>query len=158
MSRFSRLAGALIAPIFVDAGLTSVRNAERLVPRAEPFTTRVAETVPALPKDTRTLVRINGATQVAGGVLLALGKFRRPAALILIGSLIPTTLAGHPFWNEDDPGEQFAQRTQFWKNLAISGGLLLVLFDPARKSKRAKGRETKVRVTATRPNASSAAA
>jgi putative oxidoreductase len=138
MSRFSRLAGVLIAPIFVDAGMTSLRNAERLVPRAEPITARVTDAVPALPKDTRSLIRINGAAQVASGVLLALGKFRRLAALILIGSLIPTTLAGHPFWNEEDPGEQYGQRVQFWKNLAISGGLLLVLFEPVRKSKAKK--------------------
>ena len=47
------------------------------------------------------LVRVNGAVQVGAGVFLAIGKFRRPAAFALIGSIIPTTYAGHRFWEED---------------------------------------------------------
>ena len=47
--------------------------------------------------------------------------------------MIPTTLAGHSYWTHDDPAARAQQRTQFHKNLAMIGGLLLaVLDDPAR--------------------------
>jgi uncharacterized membrane protein YphA (DoxX/SURF4 family) len=45
--------------------------------------------------------------------------------------MIPTTLAGHPFW-ELEGAERKAQEVQFYKNLALIGGLLLAL--PARKA------------------------
>jgi putative oxidoreductase len=49
--------------------------------------------------------------------------------LALIGSLVPTTLAGHPFWKEEDPGQKMVQRINFQKNLAMIGGLLLAAVD-----------------------------
>jgi putative oxidoreductase len=41
--------------------------------------------------------------QVVGGALLALGKAPRLAASALAGSLIPTTLAWHAYWEHQDP-------------------------------------------------------
>jgi uncharacterized membrane protein YphA (DoxX/SURF4 family) len=41
--------------------------------------------------------------------------------------LVPTTLAGHRFWAEEDPQAKSMQRIQFLKNLAMFGGLLLVV-------------------------------
>ncbi len=70
------------------------------------------------------LVRVNGGAMVAGGAALAAGILPRAAALGLAASLVPTTLTGHPFWAEDDPGQRAAQRTQFLKNLALTGALL----------------------------------
>jgi putative oxidoreductase len=72
------------------------------------------------------LVRANGAVQVAAGTLLALGKSPRLAALVLAGSLVPTTYAGHAFWNEVDDEDRARQQIQFLKNLAVLGGLLTV--------------------------------
>jgi uncharacterized membrane protein YphA (DoxX/SURF4 family) len=71
-------------------------------------------------------VRGNGAAMVVGGAALVLGKAPRLAALGLIGSLIPTTLAGHPFW-EKEGAERKQQEVQFYKNLGLLGGLLLAL-------------------------------
>jgi putative oxidoreductase len=51
----------------------------------------------------------------------------RAAATGLIASLVPTTLAGHRFWEIDDPKQKSMQLTQFLKNLGLIGGLLLVL-------------------------------
>ncbi|MCL2394848.1 MAG: DoxX family protein [Acidimicrobiaceae bacterium] len=148
LSRFARM---LMAPIFVNSGINTFKSPGLVAGRVEQFTTKLAETVPALPKDTHTQVRINAAAQVAGGVLLTLGRFQRLGALILIGSLIPTTWAGHAFWNEDDPTTRAAQRTQFEKNLAIIGALLLVLVGPGRQAKAPKGGETRILVTAEAP-------
>jgi len=151
MPMLSRLARIMMAPIFVNSGINTFKSPGLVAPRVEAFTTKLAETVPALPKDTHTQVRINAAAQVAGGVLLALGRFPRVGAVILIGSLIPTTWAGHAFWNEDDPTTRAAQRTQFEKNLAIIGALLLVLVHPGRKAKAPKGGGTRILVTAETP-------
>jgi putative oxidoreductase len=47
---------------------------------------------------------------------------------VLAAGLVPTTLAGHPFWGV--PKEQrAAHRTQFLKNVSLLGGLLLAAVD-----------------------------
>ena len=74
-----------------------------------------------------TAVKINGATMVIGGILLALGIMPKVAAGALIGTLIPTTLVGHPFWQEEDPKAVAMQRTHFLKNLGLLGGLLWII-------------------------------
>jgi uncharacterized membrane protein YphA (DoxX/SURF4 family) len=82
-----------------------------------------------LPDDPETLVKINGAVQVGAGVLLAMGRLPRVASLALAGSLVPTTLAGHRFWEETDERKRASQRIQFFKNAAMLGGLLLAAVD-----------------------------
>lgn len=71
-------------------------------------------------------VRGNGAAMVAGGAALTLDKLPRLAALGLIVSMIPTTLAGHAFWKSDG-NERKTSEIQFLKNAGLVGGLLLVL-------------------------------
>jgi uncharacterized membrane protein YphA (DoxX/SURF4 family) len=66
--------------------------------------------------------------------MLALGILPKLAAAALFASLIPTTLAGHPFWKVEDDAGRKQQQTQFAKNLGLLGGLLLVMAD--RKAKR----------------------
>lgn len=73
-------------------------------------------------------VRLNGAVMVAGGVVLVSHVYPTVAALALVASLIPTTLAGHAFWQEDDPQARKAGRIQFLKNLGLVGGLLALAF------------------------------
>ena len=72
-------------------------------------------------------VVLNGAIMVVGGAALALGFFPKLAALVLLGSLVPTTLVGHPFWQEKDAASIKNQQVQFMKNLGLIGALLLVL-------------------------------
>lgn len=73
-----------------------------------------------------TAVRVNGAAMVAGGAALSLNVLPRSAALGLIASLVPTTIAGHGFWKHDDPGTRTTQRVQALKNLGLVGGLLAI--------------------------------
>jgi hypothetical protein len=63
-------------------------------PRAEP--SPAARTVD---RDRR-FVRANGIVQVAAASALALGVLPRVAAVVLVGSPVPETFAGHRFWNE----------------------------------------------------------
>jgi putative oxidoreductase len=72
-------------------------------------------------------VVLNGALMIVAGLLLGLGIAPRIAAALLIGSLVPTTLVGHPFWKEEPGPERSKQLLQFLKNLGLISGLLMVL-------------------------------
>ena len=79
-----------------------------------------------IPKPEQAVV-LNGATMIVAGFLLSLGIAPRVAATLLIGSMIPTTIVGHPFW-KDDPGPARENNViQFLKNLGLIGGLLMIL-------------------------------
>jgi putative oxidoreductase len=71
-------------------------------------------------------VRANGLTMTAAGSALALGVKPQMSAAVLAATLIPTTLAGHPFWEESSTEGRRAQTIQFLKNLSMFGGLLVV--------------------------------
>lgn len=64
--------------------------------------------------------------ELVGGTLLLLGWFTRVSCWILLIFLVPTTLIFHSFWLYDG-AESSLQLSMFLKNLAIFGGLLLVL-------------------------------
>ncbi|WP_428962838.1 DoxX family protein [Micromonospora fluostatini] len=127
------LARVMLSGIFVVSGARNLQNPSRLVPAAKPVTDRVAplieRTWSAVPTDTETLVRVNSAVQLGAGLMLATGRFTRPAALLLAGTLVPTTAAGHPFWSNDDPAERTQNQIHFLKNLGLFGGLLLAAAD-----------------------------
>jgi uncharacterized membrane protein YphA (DoxX/SURF4 family) len=91
----------------------------------EPLASHPEQHFEALPHDTVSWVRANGAVQVGAGSLLAVGKLPRLASLALLGSLIPMRYAGHRFWQEDDAERAAQQQIHFLKNLAVIGGLLL---------------------------------
>lgn len=122
------LARPMLAGVFVASGIDVLRNPEPRVAKAETVAPKLAEKV-GLPQDTELLVKINAATHVVAGTLLALGKLRRLSALALLGSMVPTTYAGHRFWEIDEPRQKSEQQVHFLKNLAIAGGLLLEVVD-----------------------------
>ncbi|GAA0390564.1 hypothetical protein GCM10009541_37060 [Micromonospora gifhornensis] len=127
------LARAMLSGIFLVSGARNFTQPERLVPAAEPITDRVTPLLqwihPSIPTDTATLIRANAAVQVGAGLMLATGRFTRPAALVLAGTLVPVTLAGHPFWRQEDPAQRHNHQTHFLKNIGLFGGLLLAAAD-----------------------------
>lgn len=132
------LARPLLSAIFIVQGANAIRNPEPLVPKAQPMADRLVPLVkraaPAqvgdrIPESTANLVRLNGAAQLLAGVALASGTGRRLGAAVLASSLVPTTLAGHAFWQESDKSVRATQKIQFMKNLGLLGGLLLAAVD-----------------------------
>jgi putative oxidoreductase len=121
----------MVASIFVIQGYDTFRRPERVAPLAEPVVRPLAERVSAVPAKTEQAVRVNGAVQMAAGTLLALGRFPRLSALALAATLVPTTLAGHRFWEADEEADQAQQRIHFLKNLSMFGGLLIAAADTA---------------------------
>ena len=138
MSLLRAIPRTMLASYFVAAGIKAIRDPESLVPAAEPLVDRVVPLVKEyapeqvagyVPENTVTLVRINGIAQLVGGAALATGKGRRLGALLLAGSLIPSTIAKHPFWTVQDPEERAQDRTHFLKNVSLLGGVLLASQD-----------------------------
>ncbi len=122
------LARPLLSAVFVSSGIDVWRRPGPRAKLAEPVTNKVAGPL-SLPPDPEQLVKINACLQVVGGLLLATGRFRRLAATALAASLVPTTLAGHRFWEFDEPAQRSQQRIHFLKNLGLLGGLILAMFD-----------------------------
>ncbi len=124
-----RIARPLVAASFVSGGIDTLRNPGPRVQKAETVAPQISERVPLLPNETDKLVKINALAQVVAGGLLALGRLPRLAAGALAVSLVPTTVAGHRFWEEDAPAQRAQQRIHFLKNVGLFGGLILASVD-----------------------------
>lgn len=129
MTLVRRAARPMLASMFVAGGLDALRNPEPRAEAAEKLTPMLHRLVPQLPDDTVMLVRLNGAVQITGGLAFAAGFLPRLTASALAASLVPTTLAGHRFWEEQDPPKRRNQRLHFIKNVGLLGGLLLASVD-----------------------------
>jgi uncharacterized membrane protein YphA (DoxX/SURF4 family) len=123
-----RIARPLLAASFISGGIDTLRNPEPRVEMAETVAPKVAEPLP-LPNETDQLVKINAVVQVVAGLFLAIGRLPRLAALALAGSLVPTTLAGHRFWEMDEGPQKAQQQIHFLKNVGLLGGLILAAVD-----------------------------
>ena len=74
------------------------------------------------------------AIQLGAGLMLVLGWKARHAAWLLIAYVLVATAAAHRYW-EYEPAYQLGQLGNFYKNLAIIGGLmLLAAFGPGKLS------------------------
>lgn len=111
MFRFIRR--ALLSAVFLSASVNVIQNAEHMTGPAEAL---------GLPEP-ENMVRLHGAVNLVGGLMLLLNIKPKLAAWALVGNLIPTTLGGHQFWAEDDEGAKMGQMIHFMKNLGILGGL-----------------------------------
>lgn len=127
------LARPLLGSIFFVGGYHALRNpgqfkeqarkvSDKLMPLAE------QRGIP-LPSDPAMLVRMNAATQLVAAAALATGRAPRLSAAVLAGTLVPTTVAGHAFWEESDPVQRTHQKVNFAKNLSVLGGLMLAAMD-----------------------------
>ena len=93
------LARPLLAGVFVYSGIDTLRNPSAKVPVATPI-------LDPLSKADRAGARADRHRQRRGrrsrpGSRSASGLFPRPAAAVLAASLVPTTFAGHRFWEQE---------------------------------------------------------
>jgi putative oxidoreductase len=120
-----RAAGRVaLAAMFITGGADALFDPGPRAPKAAEI---------GVPLDPEVAVRANGAAMLAAGTALALGVWPRLAAAVLAGSLVPTTLAGHPYWQVEDPAMRRQQRMHFFKNVGLFGGALLVLSERRRR-------------------------
>lgn len=137
MTLIRLVARPMLASMFFVGAVNSLKDTEGAAKRAQPVADKitraahsVAPTLP-IPKDPATLVRINAGTQILAGLGLATGRAPRLSAFTLAATLVPTTWAGHPFWREHDPVARSQQKTHFFKNVSMMGGVLLAGVDTA---------------------------
>lgn len=116
MSFLRFIARAAFAWIFITAGYGVLTKPGARVDL-------VAKNLPLLPRP-ELMVRLNGASMVAGGTALALGIKPRLAALELAATLVPTTYAAHRYWEQSDPAMRRNHQVHFNKNVSLIGGLL----------------------------------
>ena len=68
---------------------------------------------------------IGATVECVGGILIVTGFKTRPASLLMITFVIVATAISHRFWEFADAARR-AQESQFFKNLSIIGGFLLL--------------------------------
>lgn len=133
------IARSLISSIFVTGGVAAVKEPGGRTELVQKAFSKVG--VELAEPEAETLVKVNGAVMVGAGATFALGLFKKTSALALIGALVPTTVAGHPFWEETSPQARAGQQVQFLKNAAIVGGLIAACVgaEKAKSAKKSRG-------------------
>lgn len=115
------LAGrVLLSAIFLVSGFTKLTDTAGVSAHME------AQGIPSA----YALAIIAGLAEVLGGLAIMFGFLTRIGALGLIVYLIPTTLIFHDFWTMEG-GEAQMQMGRFLSNLAIMGGLALLVANGA---------------------------
>ena len=76
-------------------------------------------------------VLVTGAMLALGGLGVLLGVWVNLAILLLALFLIFVTPKMHAYWTITDPMMQMSERVNFYKNLALLGAVLMLLFIPA---------------------------
>ena len=133
-----RIARPMLAAPFVVLGVDALRQPGGRVEIARPVVEKLTEQADKVlpvqvPKDVEQWVRINAGVMVGAGTLFGLGRLPRLSALLLTGSMVPTTLAGHSFWEHEDEKTRKQQQIHFFKNVGLVGALLLASVDTAGK-------------------------
>ena len=73
--------------------------------------------------------------ELGGGILLLVGFKARWAGLVLAIFTLAAGILFHDYWDLTDAAQIAANKINFWKNVAISGGMLMVFaFGPGRYS------------------------
>ena len=70
---------------------------------------------------------IGAPLEFVGGLLILIGCATRYAAFAILIFTIAATLIGHRYWEFTNPAEYRAQHTQFFKNVSMMGGTMVLI-------------------------------
>lgn len=73
-------------------------------------------------------VPLSGVLAIAGALSILIGYRARLGALALIAFLVPVTFMMHPYWAAPDAMTAAMQKIAFLKNVAMTGGALLIAY------------------------------
>jgi putative oxidoreductase len=74
------------------------------------------------------LVPLAGVLALVGGLSVLVGFKARWGALLLVLFLVPVTLMMHNFWAVSDPQMAMIERVNFFKNVGLLGGALVIAY------------------------------
>jgi putative oxidoreductase len=117
MSLANTLGRGLLANMFIQNGFGAFLEPDSRAKKVE---------AAGLPQPRQSVI-LNGALMVLGGTMLAANIAPKLSARVLAACLIPTTFVGHLYWKEENPAAKANQKIHFFKNLAMLGGLLVVI-------------------------------
>lgn len=133
MSLSRKVARPMLASIFVVGATTALKNSTGTAQKADSVTSRLVPLAQRagipLPSDPESLVKLNAGVQMGAALALAAGRFPRLSAAVLAASLVPTTVAGHRYWEIEDPAQRTQQKLHFFKNVSLVGGLMIASTD-----------------------------
>src|SRR5579875_1558009 len=61
-----------------------------------------------------------------GGLAIVLGFLTNYAALLMLVFTLVATFTSHRFWQYTDPAQYRMQNINFWKNVSMMGGMILL--------------------------------
>lgn len=138
MSLLRIAARTMLASFFVNEGVKALTKPDEHVAAADPIARKVVplaqKVAPAqyaswVPEETRALVQISGAAQVAGGLLFATGIARRPGAALLALTSVPHVIASVKNPADATDSEKRAGRSILLRNVALLGATVLAAQD-----------------------------
>jgi len=125
------LSRVLISAVFIVFGVLQFTHIGNYI--ANPAVIKVSGMTGGMLTPT-ILAYLVAAIDLFGGILILAGYQTRWAAIVLIAFVVLTLLFVHTFWTMEGPARA-ANQANFYKNLAIIGGLLLlIIHGPGRMS------------------------
>ncbi len=127
MSLLRFISRSLLASYFVVDGVKAVADPRRLAPQAEPLAEKLTGFADRLLPDTlaqrlpikpETFVRVHGAAETLGALMMATGICRRPGAALLALAYLPRLVMARP-------ADHAADRAPLLRELALLGGVLI---------------------------------
>lgn len=121
MSLVRLLARPMLASAYIGNGVTRIRKPEVAAASLSPLVALAKKKVD-LPLDATTVARATGVAQVTAGALLAIGRFPRFSASVLVGTYL-IDVVGEQLSKEKSSGLSLATKT------SLLGGALLASVD-----------------------------
>ena len=128
-----RIARPMLSAVFIGRGVDALRSPKPAADAARPTLEGLSKLPDPVgtnvPSNAETVARVNAMVQIGGGLLLATGKLPRLASAALAVSVVPGSLGGHMFWNQEDPGRKADERRAFLTDVSLIGGLIIAAVD-----------------------------